>query len=123
MVDTITITRVTGRTLSETAGQYVGTTVEVYSGKARLQMPAYTPHEATPTAAHHEYVQQRAHVQVPISATGIQTDDVVTVTAALDPENVGKVLRVAVEQTKTHATMRRLPVVELMDPVEDSSSS
>jgi hypothetical protein len=114
MVDECTITRAgEGEPVfNETTMQYdppPGSTV--YTGRCRVQLTGAMA--GTPEAAERVLVVQRATVQVPISVTGVEVDDVVTITAsAHDPDLVGNRYRVRSLFAKTHATARRLEVEE-----------
>lgn len=63
-----------------------------------------------------EYSVETVHVQVPLTVLGVKADDRVTVTAVgaiSDPDSLGLVLSVRVNQHKTHATKRTLVCEEV----------
>lgn len=111
MVDTATVTRVTGRVLDEDTGEYVDTTSTVYSGKVRVQVRNAAV-AALPLSGERQVVAMQLEVWFPISVT-VRVDDRVTVTASeFDPALVGRVFRVREEMQKTHLTSRRTIVQE-----------
>lgn len=109
MVDTCAITRATaGSTFNETTGAYTGgSTTTVYTGACRVK-----PRDNADRVV--QYGQEAVSfwpfiVSVPMSATGISLNDIVTVTAsALDASLVGMVLRVREVLQGSHLTARRL---------------
>jgi hypothetical protein len=53
-------------------------------------------------------------LQLPMSVTGVQVEDVVAITASgLDPDLPGRKFRVASQAAKTHASARRLELIEV----------
>lgn len=113
MVDTCAITRRTGTsTLDPNTGVETPDTTSVYSGKCRLQMVPYQPSEEA--RAGERVVSVAMFVlHVPVSVTGIEADDIVTITAAtFDADLTGKTFRVRQEMHKTHPTSRRMIVEE-----------
>lgn len=112
MVDACTIKRPSGTTTNPD-GTTETTYAPVYSGKCRIQ--TNDPYESRPEAGEHVSTVLRDVLQVPMSVTGVQTGDYVTVTASeLDPDLVGRVWRVAGPSRKTHQTMRRFYVSEVV---------
>jgi hypothetical protein len=113
MVDTCTITRVTGGSSDPETGVRTQTTTVVYTGKCRFKMYPRSPGRRT-DVAEASVVEVDEELQIPMSATGVQVEDIVTVTAsALDPALVGRAFRVASQAAKTHATMRRFDLLEV----------
>lgn len=110
MTSTCTITRVTGRALSESTGQYTDTTTVIYSGKCELRFDS----EALNAVDGQGQIlsEQRPLVKLPVEGSaGVQVDDVGTLTGhPLDAGMVGLTFRIAGIHTKTRATSRRLPV-------------
>lgn len=89
---------------------------EVYAGRCRVQRPGAVMVGSEPDVGGAEYSVEVVHVQVPLSVLGVKADDRVTVTAvgaASDPDSVGMVLSVRVNQHKTHATKRVLVCEEV----------
>lgn len=115
MVDTCTVTRVSaGGAFNETTGQYgADTTTSVYAGKCRVQQRDGLARGVT--AGEREQMVGRFVVSLPMSATGVQVDDVVTITATgtdSDADLASRTFRVAELFHKTYATARRLVVEE-----------
>lgn len=89
---------------------------EVWSGRCRVQRPGAVMVGREPVVGGVEYGVEVIHVQVPIAALGVKTDDRVTITAVgatSDPENLGLVASVRTNQHKTHATKRTLVCEEV----------
>lgn len=110
MTSTCSISRVTGRTLDEETGEYVDTTVAVYSGPCEFRFDS----EALNAVDGQGQIlsEQRPLVKLPVEGSaGVQVDDVGTLTGhPLDSGMVGLSFRIAGVHTKTRATSRRLPV-------------
>lgn len=89
---------------------------EVYAGSCRVQRPGAVMVGREPVVGGVEFNVETVHVQVPIAALGVKTDDRVTITAVgatSDPENLGLVASVRTNQHKTHATKRTLVCEEV----------
>lgn len=110
MVDTCTIARVT-ETTDEDTGEVTPTTSPLYTGACRVQQRTVT---ATPADAGEAHALMLAlEVQLPMSVTGLRTEDRITITAsAHDPDLVDRVFLIRSLAHKTHATARRVQVVE-----------
>lgn len=111
MVDACTIRRPTGSSTDDTTGVVTPTYSTVYSGKCRIQqtVPVSKPDDVGEA---HVWLQ-RLELQVPMSVTGILSDDLVTVTASvLDGDLVGRVFHVRELGHKTHMTSRRVQLEE-----------
>lgn len=112
MIDTCTIVRVTGVTTDPVNGRPAETTTPVYSGRCRIQQRGATGSRTDVADA--SVVQVTYELQLPMSAAAVLVEDRVTVTAAaLDPQLVGRVWRVAGQAAKTHATSRRVEIREV----------
>jgi hypothetical protein len=111
MVDACTITRETGETTGP-GGVITPTTATQYTGKCRVQ---FKPMKGSGTDVGEAYLLLvRREVQLPMSATGLQEGDRITITAsALDPDLVGKVYVIREVEAKTHLTARRVTVLEV----------
>lgn len=111
MVDACTIRRKTGETT--TAGGVVTPTygAALYTGKCRVQQAAAQAQQQDPGEAF--VLMLRLEVQLPMSVTGLQTEDEVTITAsAHDPDLVGRVFLIRDLAHATHKTSRRVQVLE-----------
>lgn len=110
MVDACTIRRKTGE--STGAGGVVTPTYStLYAGKCRVQQAAAQAQQQDPGEAY--VLMLRLEVQLPMSVTGLQTEDEVTITAsAHDPDLVGRVFLIRDLAHATHKTARRVQVLE-----------
>lgn len=89
---------------------------EVYAGRCRVQRPGAVMVGREPVVGGVEYGVETIHVQVPLTVLGVKADDRVTITAVgaiSDPDSLGMVLSVRVNQHKTHATKRTLVCEEV----------
>ncbi len=112
MSDTCTVQRRTGDT-TDSAGRVTATFTDVYVGVCRVQQ--YLRGAQTDTKAGAQVVNvQQLELQVPLAVTTIQVGDVVSVTSVTDPAMDGPIGRVSRVPMKTHATMRRLPLEEIV---------
>ena len=96
--------------------EYTDVWDDVYAGRCRVQRPGAVMVGREPVVGGAEYNVETVHVQVPLSVLGVKADDRVTVTAVgaiSDPDSVGMVLSVRVNQHKTHATKRVLVCEEV----------
>lgn len=112
MVDACTITRRVGSSPTDPdTGAVTANATTVYAGKCRVQNRA--PRTQDPNAGETVWVEHLLELQLPMSVLGVRTGDFATVTASsLDPDLVGRVLRITVPVHKSHATARRLPCTE-----------
>jgi hypothetical protein len=109
MVDACTIRRSTGTATDDNTGEVTPTWDDVYAGKCRVQQQ--TTGSQAATAGQDYQLLQRLEVQLPMSVTGVEVGDEVTITAAaLDAALAGQVFLVRDLFAKTHATARRLGV-------------
>jgi hypothetical protein len=112
MRDACTITRAGTPVTNDATGQVTNTPTTVYSGKCRVQqtVPVSKPGNVGQAAVW----LQRLELQVPMTATGIQSDDLVTITAsALDADLVGRTFHVRELGHKSHMTSRRVQLEEV----------
>jgi hypothetical protein len=110
MPATVTITRVTGRLLDETTGEYADTVQTVYAGKCRLDFRASL--ETLERDMEGQILaDQRPTLLLPIvGSEGITVNDMATMTGnPLDPAVVGMRIRITGRSATTYATARRLP--------------
>ncbi|MEO3922709.1 DUF6093 family protein [Micromonosporaceae bacterium B7E4] len=110
MVDTCTIRRKTGETTGP-GGVVTPTYSTLYAGKCRFQQPAA---QASQEDSGEDYLLMlRLDVQLPMSVTGLETEDEITCdTSAHDPDLPARVFVVRDLAHKTQATSRRVGVVE-----------
>lgn len=110
MVDACAIRRRTGESVGAD-GAITPTYATLYAGKCRVQQVTAEPTPADPGEDRELLV--RLTVQLPMSVTGVQPGDEITVTAsAHDPDLPGRVFLVQGLHHKTEATSRRVSVIE-----------
>lgn len=112
MADACTIKRVTNQSTNDNTAVVTPTYSTIYSGKCRVQqtVPVSKPHDVGEAAVW----LQRLELQVPMSVTGIASDDLVTITAsALDADLVGRTFHVRELGHKSHMTARRVQIEEV----------
>lgn len=113
MVDTCTITRVTGSSTDPGTGVVTETTTEVYAGRCRVQ-GSKAGQGVRMDPGETSVVMLRLEVQLPMSVVGLAEGDEVTVTASVHDEDlVGCRFRIHDLAHKTHATSRRVLVTEV----------
>jgi hypothetical protein len=111
MVDTCTIVRVTGQTTNPTTGVVTDTTTAVYTGKCKVQVRDVDAQN--PEAGDRAYTVLKLRVDLPADTTGVDTGDIVTITAApYDAELVDRTFRVVAPFFGSQKTARRVPVEE-----------
>jgi hypothetical protein len=111
MVDACTITRVGTRVTDTTTGEVTEPVSTLYTGQCRVQQAQAQATEETVGEDH--LLLLRLEVQLPMSVTGLEVGDLITITAsAHDPDLPGRVFRIHDLAHKTHATARRVQCVE-----------
>lgn len=114
MRDAVLIQRQTGVTTDPVTLEETPTYATVYTGKARIQRPGNQP--ADLVAGEVEFGIEAVLIQAPLTATGIDRDHRVTVTALgpeSDPDLLGLVATVKANLTKSHPTKRTLVCEEV----------
>lgn len=112
MVDTCTITRLVSMVTDGETGRVTPTFAVIYSGKCRVQQRASAGSRADVGQA--SVVEVSYGLQVPMSVTGVQTEDRVTITASsLDAALPGRVFHIGGPAAKTHGTARRMQLIEV----------
>jgi hypothetical protein len=111
MVDACTVTRVGTRVTDTTTGEVTEPTSTLYTGQCRVQQAQAQATEETVGEDH--LLLLRLEVQLPMSVTGLEVGDLITITASVhDPDLPGRVFRIHDLAHKTHATSRRVQCVE-----------
>lgn len=111
MVDACTIRRRTGETTDPTSGVITPTYSTLCTGRCRVQQRQESGQGADVGEAY--LIVMRHEVQLPMTVTGLQEGDEITITASvLDPDLVGRVFLVRDSARKTHLTSRRVTVLE-----------
>jgi hypothetical protein len=106
MTDTCTIRRVTGESTDAASGVITPTYSTLYTGACRVQQRTVT---TTPQDAGEARAQMlQLEVQLPLSVTGLRTEDQITVTASGDADLVNRVFLIRGLAHKTEATARRV---------------
>lgn len=112
-VDTCTIKRRTGEVTDIDTGVVTPAYTVVYSGQCRLKLSVATARPADVGQA--QVFMQHPILSLPATTTGVQVDDVVTITAsALMPSLVGRVFHVRGLAGSSHMTAARFEVMEVM---------
>jgi hypothetical protein len=111
MLDMVTVKRRSGSTVDPETGVVTPTYTTPYTGKAKVQQaaPATNPTQVGEAAVFEGQLQ----LHLPVSVTTVQPDDLVTVTASLDPDLVGRTFHLRGPVHKTYLTARRFPMVEV----------
>jgi hypothetical protein len=125
MLDSCVITRVTGepgpvdpatglRTPAPRATIYpLPGAVAPLDGRCKVQ--TFEPYESNRDSGGHVYTEQRYALHLPIGAGPIHVEDEVTiVSAATDPQLLGREYRIAGRHNKSLATAQRLPMEEVV---------
>jgi hypothetical protein len=108
-VDACVIKRKAGETT--VAGVITPTYSTLFTGKCRVQIRSQAGQGQNVGEAY--LVVERHEVQLPITVTGLQEGDQITIVgSALDPDLVGRVFVVRDVLRKSHLTSRRVTVTE-----------
>jgi hypothetical protein len=111
MEDACTIIRIGDRVTDTTTGEVTEPTTTLYTGKCRVQQ-AKADARAEDVGEDH-LLMLRLEVQVPMSVTGLEVGDEITITAAAhDADLPGRVFLVHDLAHKSHATARRVQCLE-----------
>jgi hypothetical protein len=113
MQDTCTITRADAGTpvFNETTGAYTSSApTTVYTGPCRVKPRNLA--DRVVDAGEQAVSLWPFQVSIPFAATDVELDDLVTVTASVDPSLVGRELRVRSVTRGTFVTARRLECEE-----------
>lgn len=112
MVDTVTVRRKTGESTNSETGVVTPTLSTIYTGVCKVQQRAGIARPAAVGEA--EVFVSRLEMHVPVSVTGIASDDLATVdTSAHDQDLVGRVFHVRELAHKSFASARRYSIVEV----------
>ena len=109
MRDACTVTRGGART-TDANGDVTQATTTLYTGVCRVQQ-----HQATADDKNIGEDQQlllRVEVQLPMTVTGLQVGDLITITTSIDPDLPGRQFRIHDLAHKTDATARRVQCIE-----------
>lgn len=111
MVDECIIRRVTGESTNTATGEVATTYTQLYAGRCRFQQALV---QTEPHTVGGDFVRMlRVELQVPMSVTGLQVDDVVTCLSSVNDEDLpGRVFLVRDLAHKSEATARRVQLTE-----------
>lgn len=113
MVDTCTITRTVATVTNPDTAQVTYTAASIYAGQCRLKLPVAVARPDVVGGA--QQFLQHPVLSLPATTTGVQIDDLVTMTAsALMPALVGRLFRVRAQPGQSHMTAARFEVMETM---------
>jgi hypothetical protein len=113
MVDACTIRRRTGETTDPISGAITPTWLALYAGACRVQQSLAQADQHD--AGENYQLQLRLVLQLPVTVTGLEVDDEVTVTGSRDADLIGRVFLVRDLFHKTDMTARRVGVTERTD--------
>lgn len=111
MLDTIVVTRLASTVTDPESGVVTPTYATVYTGKGKVQRTPQASRVTPTSVGEAEVFMSRLELHLPVAATGVTADDIVTVTASvLDADLVGKVFHVREIAVKTLQTARRFGI-------------
>lgn len=105
MVDECAIYRQTGTQVNPNTGAEEPEYTTVYLGKCRTRMQSSWATDRQ--AGEQNITVSRYLLELPFSVVGVKVDDQVDITGSLDPDLVGRRIRIDGPFNQTHATMRR----------------
>jgi hypothetical protein len=110
MADACTIRRVTGTVTDDFSGTVTPTYASLYAGKCRVQQRLA---QSTQEDAGEDYLQLlRLEVQLPMSVTGLEVNDQITITASVDADLAGRTFLIRDLFHKSEASARRVQCIE-----------
>lgn len=113
MVDACAIERKTGETTNTTTGVVTPTYSTIYTGKCRIQQPSGVHARVEDVGEQYDRLL-RVEVQLPMSLSGLQVGDRITITASIrDADLPGRHLLIKDLAHKTDATARRVRAEEI----------
>jgi hypothetical protein len=110
MVDACTIGRPGTPVLDDFSGTSTPARTALYAGKCRVQQGIAQADEQD-TGEDYQ-LRLRLVVQLPVSVTGLEVGDEITMTASRDPDLVGRVFLIRDLMHKTDETARRVGAAE-----------
>lgn len=113
MVDTCTITRVVSVSTDLDTGVVTPTYSTIYSGKCRLKLSVAVARPIKVGEA--QEFTQHPILSLPATTTGVQIDDILTITASLlMPSLVNRVFHLRAIPGQSHMTAARFEIFEIM---------
>jgi len=114
MIDACTVHRPGDPITDPETGNVTPGSTLVYSGPCKVQQTI--SQASNPNAGGHSFTVQDSRVDFPVAAGPLAVDDVVTVTASvMDPQLVGREMRVVELFHKSFATAQRTRVEEVTE--------
>lgn len=110
MVDAGRIRHKTGEA-TDAVGNVTPTYAVVYAGPCKVQQQKGIARPANVGEA--EVFLSRLELHIPMSVTGVSSDDVLDLTASADPDLLGRLFHVRELAHKTWASARRYSIVEV----------
>lgn len=112
MVDTVIVKRLTGTPATDGLGNVTPTYTTIYTGKCKVQQRQAAAHPARVAEA--EVFISRLELHLPVTAVGVASDDIATITASVfDPDLVGRVFHVRELPRRSFPTTRRFQIIEV----------
>jgi len=113
MVDTCTITRLVSTSTNPETGQVTNFYNTIYTGVCRIQQRSILARAFNVAEA--EQYMVRLELHLPVTATGVNADDVVTMLTSLhDADLVGRRFSARVLGHKTYESARRFELIEVL---------
>lgn len=113
MVDACTIKRLDTQTTDSETGQVTNTYTEIYSGKCKVQRSGLVSVARPQQVGQAQLYTSTLELHVPMSVTGANADDLVSIDTSMDPDLVGRDLHLRELAHKTYATARRFGLTEV----------
>lgn len=113
MVDTCTITRLVSTSTNPETGQVTPIYTTIYAGVCRIQQRSILARAFNVAEA--EQYMVRLELHLPMTAVGVNADDITTMNTSLhDADLVGRLFRTRVLGHKTYASARRFELIEVL---------
>lgn len=112
MVDTCLIQRVNSTIVDSETGKVTPVYATVYTGQCKVQQRAVRG-GAPVVVGEASIFDSQLELHLPVNVTTVQPDDVVTITASIDPDLVGRTFHLRGPAHKTYLTARRMHMVEV----------
>lgn len=114
MVDTCTVRRRTGESTDKLTGAVTPTYSTLYTGICRAQQRGAATAERARDVGEQQVLMLHIEIQLPMSVTGLQLADEVTLSVSQDADLIGRVFFVRDLAHKTDASARRMQCEERM---------
>lgn len=112
MVDTCMVQRLATSSTDRETGQITSTYTTIYSGQCRIRQRV--PRAQPKTVGEAQVFEARLELHIPVTVTGVASDDVVTVTASLhDQDLLGRVWHIREIAHASYLSARRFSMIEV----------